>query len=134
MSIQNVLRNPIVAFADYRKRRELKLALLNLMSKRAAGVENGIQFDGITLDNPTPQALTVVLVLKEIVNEDRQFSLVNWPGGISLVRTEAVDGLDKDVRRVNEGANFIIRGQSEKSADLFNNAARPTGTVREGKE
>jgi hypothetical protein len=131
MTNTSFLRNPLVAFADWKKRRDLKLALLNLMSKRAAGVENGIQFEGITLDNPTPESLTVVLVLKEIVNEDRQFSIVNWPGGIALVRTAGVDNLDKDIRQVNENANFIIKGGSDKAGNLFESAPKPTGTIKE---
>ena len=131
MTNTSFLRNPLVAFADWKKRRDLKLALLNLMSKRAAGVENGIQFEGITLDNPTEVALPIVLVLKEIINEDRQFSIVNWPGGIALVRTAGVDNLDKDVQKVNEGANFIIRGGSDKAGHLFDNAPKPTGRVTE---
>ena len=130
MSIPNFLRNPVLAFADYRKRRELKHALLALMAKRAPGNENGIQFEGISLQNPTPEALTLVLVLQEIA-QDRQFSIQNWPGGIALVRTAQVDSLDKDISNVNEKANFIIRGGSEKAANLLNNPARPTGTVTE---
>lgn len=129
MSIPNFLRNPVVAFADYRKRRELKHALLALMSKRAPGMENGIQFEGVTVENPTPETLTIVLVLQEIATEDRQFSIQNWPGGIALVRTAQVDALSKDIAAVNENANFIIRGGTDKAADLLNNAARPTGKI-----
>jgi hypothetical protein len=127
---KHFLRNPLVAFADIKKRRELKLALLALMANRAAGVENGIQFEGVTLDKPTPETLTIVLVLREIT-QDRQYSIVNWPGGISLVRTAAVDNLDEDVRNVNQNANFIIRGGSDKSIDLVNQAPKPTGVIKE---
>jgi hypothetical protein len=130
MSIPNFLRNPVVAFADYRKRRELKHSLLALMAKRAPGNENGIQFEGVTLENPTPEAMTIVLVLQEIA-QDRQFSIQNWPGGIALVRTAQVDSLNKDIADVNEKANFIIRGGTDKAADLLDNPARPTGTVTE---
>lgn len=133
MSIANFLRNPLVAFADYQKRRNLRNELVALMEKRAPGIENGLQFEGITLDNPTPEAITLVLVLKEIC-ENRQYSMVNWPGGISLVRTAQVDALaskDKAMVEHNEEKNFIIRGGSDKAADLFNNAATPTGTIRE---
>jgi hypothetical protein len=59
---------------------------------------------------------------------------VNWPGGISLVRTAQVDALaqnDKTMVEFNEGKNFIIRGGSDKAADLFNNAANPTGTIKQ---
>lgn len=131
MSIRNFLKNPLVAFADIKKRRELKVALLGLMANRAPGVENGLQFEGITLDNPTPEALTILLVLREIVNDDRQFSIVQWPGGISLVRTAGVDNLDKSIQNVNENANFIVRGGTKKAVDLFDNAAVPTGTITE---
>jgi hypothetical protein len=129
MSIQDFLRNPLVAWADFRKRRALKIELLALMKNRAAGMENGIQLEGVTLENMTPENATTLLVLQEIVNEDRQFSLVQWPGGISLVRTGQVDNLSKEQQDVNVKANFIIRGGSEQAGDLFNHAAKPTGTV-----
>jgi hypothetical protein len=132
MSIQDFLKSPLLAWADFRKRRELKFALLKLMRERAAGMENAIQFEGITLDNPTPESATILLVLRDIVNEDRQFSIVQWPGGISLARTANVDNLAKDQQQVNESANFIIRGGSDKSADLLSadNIARPTGSYK----
>lgn len=130
-TIAEFLRNPVVAFADWKKRRDFKNELRALMSKRAPGMESGVQFEGVTLDNPTPANATILLVLRELVNEDRQFSIVNWPGGISLVRTAGVDNLDKAIQNVNENANYIIRGGSDKAADLLNNAARPTGTINE---
>lgn len=133
MSIPHFLRNPFVAFADYKKRRTLRTELLALMANRAPGIENGIQFEGITLDNPNPESITIMLVLKEIC-EDRQYSMVNWPGGISLVRTAQVDALaskDKAMVDFNEEKNFIIRGGSDKASDLFNSAATPTGTIKE---
>jgi hypothetical protein len=132
MSIQDFLKSPLIAWADFRKRRELKFALLKLMRERAAGMENAIQFEGITLDNPTPESATILLVLRDIVNEDRQFSIVQWPGGISLARTANVDNLAKEQQQVNESANFIIRGGSDKSADLLSadNIARPTGSYK----
>jgi hypothetical protein len=133
MSSPNFFRNPLVAFADFKKRRNLRNELLALMAKRAPGIENGLQFEGITLNDPTPESITIVLVLKEIC-EDRQYSIVNWPGGISLVRTAQVDALaqgDRAMVDFNEEKNFIIRGGSDKAADLFGNAAAPTGTVKE---
>lgn len=128
-TITEFLRNPILAFADWKKRRDFKNELRVLMAKRAPGMEGGIQFEGCTLDNPTPANATILLVLRELVNEDRQFSIVNWPGGISLVRTAGVDNLGKELQQVNENANFIIRGGSDKAADLLHHAARPTGTI-----
>lgn len=132
MRIANVLRNPLVAFADHKKRRNLRTELLALMAKRAAGIENGLQFEGITLNDPNPESITIMLVLKEIC-EDRQYSIVNWPGGISLVRTAQVDALshgDKAMVDFNEENNFIIRGGGDKAANLFKNAATPTGTIK----
>ena len=129
MNIIKALRNPVVAFADIKKRRELKLALLALMAQRAPGKENGLQFEGVTLENPTPENLTVVLVLREIVSEDRQFSIVNWPGGVSLVNKRDIDALARDFREPNEKTNYIISGGTDKAADLLNNAAKPTGTI-----
>lgn len=132
MSIQDFLKSPLVAWADWRKRHQLKIELLALMKDRAPGMENAFQFEGVTLDNPTPQNATILLVLRDIVNEDRQFSIVQWPGGIALSRTANVDNLAKEQQAVNENANFIIRGGSDKSADLLNpeNIARPTGSYK----
>lgn len=130
-NVRKFLRNPILAFADWKKRRDFKNELKVLMHKRAPGMENGIQFEGVTLDNPTPENATILIVLRELVNEDRQFSLVQWPGGIALVRTAGVDNLGKEYQQVNENANYIVRGGSDKAADLFANAPRPTGTITE---
>lgn len=129
-----MLKNPLVALADYRKRRELKTALLALMAKRAPGVENGLQFEGVSLAEPTPKNLSVVLVLREIVNEDRQFSIVNWPGGIALVRTAGVDNLTKDYQQVNEASNFIVRGGSDKAVDLLEAVPKPIGIAQKTDE
>lgn len=129
-----MLKNPLVALADYRKRRELKTALLALMAKRAPGVENGLQFEGVSLAEPTPKNLSVVLVLREIVNEDRQFSIVNWPGGIALVRTAGVDNLTKDYQQVNKASNFIVRGGSDKAVDLLEAVPKPIGIAQKTDE
>jgi hypothetical protein len=127
MATTHLFRNPIVAFADYRKRKELKNALRALMAKRAAGMEHGLQFEGVQLADPNPENLTLMLVLQELVSEDRQFSLVQWPGGVALVRTAGVDNLSKEYQQVNEGSNFIVRGGSDKAADLANVAPTPKG-------
>lgn len=129
MDIKTFLRNPVVAWADHKKRREFKLELLALMKQKAAAMERGIQFEGVSLDNPTPEHATILLVLRDIVNEDRQYSIVQWTGGISLVRTGQVDTLDQAQQDVNVKSNFIIRGGSEQAEDLFNHAATPMGTI-----
>lgn len=112
---------------DSKWRTELKLELLQLIKKRHPAMDRGLQFEGVTLDNPTEQSLATILVLQEIVTQMREFSLVQWPGGIALVRTGQVDKLDKAYQEVNENSNYIIRGGSDKAADILDHAAVPTG-------
>ena len=120
--------NPSAAVAfDSKWRSELKLEILQLIKKRHPAMDRGLQFEGVTLDNPNEQSLATILVLQDIISTMREFSLVQWPGGIALVRTGQVDKLDKSYQEVNENSNYIIRGGSDKSSDILDNAAIPTG-------
>lgn len=119
------MSNDFAPVLDSHKRLELKNELLTLLRKRQRDVERGIQLEGITLDNPTPETLTLILVVQDIVREHREYSVIQWPGGISIVRTAGVDTLNKDFQEVNEKSNYIIRGGTEEAADLFNNPAKP---------
>jgi hypothetical protein len=115
-----------VAF-DSKWRSELKAEILQLIKKRHPAIDRGLQFEGVTLDQPTEENLATILVLQDIVTQMREFSIVQWPGGIALVRTGQVDKLNKDYQEVNENSNYIIRGGTEKAAELLENAAVPTG-------
>jgi hypothetical protein len=119
------MSNDFAPVLDSQKRLELKNELLTLLRKRQRDVERGIQLEGITLDNPTPETMTLILVVQDIVREHREYSVIQWPGGISIVRTAGVDTLNKDFQEVNEKSNYIIRGGTEEAADLFNNPAKP---------
>jgi hypothetical protein len=119
------MSNDFSPVLDSHKRLELKNELLTLLRKRQRDVERGIQLEGITLDNPTPETLTLILVVQDIVREHREYSVIQWPGGISIVRTAGVDTLNKDFQEVNEKSNYIIRGGTEEAADLFSNPAKP---------
>ena len=44
---------------------------------------------------------------------------------------EDVEKLTSDIRDVNEKANYIIRGGTDKAADLAAHIAAPTGTIKE---
>jgi hypothetical protein len=119
------MSNDFAPVLDSQKRLELKNELLTLLRKRQRDVERGIQLEGITLDNPTPETMTLILVVQDIVREHREYSVIQWPGGISIVRTAGVDTLNKDFQEVNEKSNYIIRGGTEEAADLFSNPAKP---------
>jgi hypothetical protein len=121
---------PTTAAFDSKWRMNLKLELLQLIKKRHPAMDRGLQFEGVTLDNPTEENLATILVLQEIITEMREFSLVQWPGGIALVRTGQVEKLDKAYQEVNENSNYIIRGGTEKASDLLDNAAVPTGSFK----
>ena len=110
---------------DSVKRAELKVELLNLLKQRHRVIERGIQLEGVSLDNPTPETLTLVLVIQDIIREHREYSVIQWPGGISIVRTAGIDNLNKDFQQVNENSNYIVRGGTEEAADLLNNPAVP---------
>lgn len=115
-----------VAF-DSKWRAELKQELLNLIRKRHPAIDRGLQFEGVSLSNPDDKSMAYIIVLQEILQEQREFSLVQWPGGIALVKTGQVDRLDKSFQDVNETANFIIRGGSDKASDLLDRPASPLG-------
>lgn len=121
---------PTTAVFDSKWRMNLKMEVLQLIKKRHPAIDRGLQFEGVTLDNPTEENLATILVLQEIITEMREFSLVQWPGGIALVRTGQVDKLDKAIQEVNENSNYIIRGGSEKAAEILDNAAVPTGSYK----
>lgn len=120
---------PTSVVFDSKWRENFKIELLALIKKRHPAIDRGLQFEGVTLDNPTEENLATLLVLREIVATMREFSIVQWPGGIALVKTDQVNKLDKSYQDVNENSNYIIRGGSEKAADLFENAAVPTGKL-----
>jgi hypothetical protein len=72
--------------------------------------------------------MTIMLVLQDILRERRDLSIVNWAGGISLVRRGQVEEIPDDIRKVNEDANFIVNGGTEKGAKLTEYAAVPVGS------
>lgn len=109
------------AITDSLKREKIKNQILELARQKVVKPESGFQFEGIRFDNPTPEAATVLLILQEICAEHREYCIVNWNGGPALVRTQDVDNLKEEYRTVNERANFIIRGGSDKAADLAAN-------------
>ena len=118
---------PTATVFDSKWRDNLKIELLALIRKRHPAIDRGLQFEGVTLDNPTEENLATLLVLREIVATMREFSIVQWPGGIALVKTGQVEKIDKSYLDVNESSNYIIRGGTDKAVDLFDNVATPTG-------
>ena len=113
---------------DSQKRAELKAQLLDLLRKRHRAIDRGLQLEGVTLDNPTPENFALILVIKEILQENREFSVVQWAGGIAIVRTGQVDNLNKDYQAVNENSDFIIRGGSDKLFDFEDRVPKPVST------
>lgn len=118
---------------DSKWRAQLKADILEKIRKRHPAIDRGLQIEGCTLDNPTEENLAILIVLQEIVTEHREFSIVQWAGGVALVRTAQVDRINKDFQEVNETSNFIIRGGTDKAADLMNNVAVASGTYEEDK-
>lgn len=119
------------AITDTKKREQIKQSILLLAQQKLNKPDSGFQFEGISFDNPTPEAATLLLILQEICTETRLYSIVNWKGGPALVRTADVDRLSEAYRNVNEKANYIIRGGTDKAADLAGNIATPVGTPKE---
>ena len=120
-----------LAITDSLKRAKIKADILALAKKQLAQPERGFQFEGINFNNPTPEAANILLLLQEIVTEHKEYSLVNWNGGPALVRTQDVENLQSEYRDVNEKANFIIRGGTDKAADLAGNLANPHSGKRD---
>lgn len=110
---------------DPQKRAELKTELLNLLRRRHRGIDRGLQLEGVNLDNPTPENFALILVIQDILQESREFSVIQWTGGIAIVRTAQVDSIAPEYQKVNEGADFIIRGQSDKVEDFPNRVPIP---------
>lgn len=119
------MTNNFAPVLDSQKRAELKAELLDLLQKRHRVIERGIQLEGVSLDNPTPETLTLVLVIQDIIREHREYSVIQWPGGISIVRTAGIDNLNKDYQEVNENSSFIVRGGTEEAANLIDTPAVP---------
>lgn len=111
---------------DPQKRLELKNELLALLRRRHRGIDRGLQLEGVSLDNPTPENFALVLVIQDILKETREFSVVQWSGGIALVRTAQVDSINPEYQKINEAADFIIRGQSDKVVDFEDRVPVPT--------
>ena len=125
------MTNPTSAL-DSQKRLELKNQILDLMRKRHRAIDRGLQFEGVTLDNPQPEHFALILVLKDILQTHKEYSVVQWSGGIALVRTAQVDALNPDYQKVNEKSDFIIRGGSD-NLDIFEDRA-PTPISGENKD
>lgn len=119
--------NPSTAALDSKFRLNLKNELLELIRKRHPAIDRGLQFEGVNMTDLDERGLSIILVLQDILQQNRDLSLVQWSGGIALVRTQQVDSLDENYQKVNENANFIIRGGSDKAEDLVIHTAIPTG-------
>jgi hypothetical protein len=113
------------------KLEDLVATMLRFFRTRKLGIEGGMQFIDLDLADPKPQDIVTVRVIQAILQRHREYSIVQWPGGLSLVKTGAVDALSDAYRKINESTNFIVRGGSDKVADLLGDApiAVPTGTV-----
>jgi hypothetical protein len=92
-----------------------------------------MQFIDLDLAEPKPEQFNTVMVIQTILQRHKEFSLVQWSGGVSLVRTAQVDALNESYRQINEATKFIVRGGSDDVADLLGEApiAAPTGTITE---
>lgn len=119
--------NPPTTSIDSKFRLNLKNELLEMIRKRHPAIDRGLQFEGVTLSNLDDKSMAIVMVLQDILQQNRDLSLVQWPGGLALVRTQQVETLDEGYQRVNENSNFIIRGGSDKAEDLTSHVATPTG-------
>jgi hypothetical protein len=127
----NPLKQSISFLTDSLKRARIEGEILKLAKKLLVKPDACLDFEGVNFAEPTPEAATLLLILQNITKKHREYSLVNFRGGVALVRTEDVEKLTSDIRDVNEKANFIIRGGTDKAADLAANIAAPTGTVKE---
>ena len=110
---------------DSFKRARIEGELLALARKTLVKPDACLDFEGVNLDDPTPESLTLLLVLQNLTKKHREYSLVKFRGGVALVRTEDVEKLSADIRGVNEKNNFIITGGSDKAADLASNVSTP---------
>lgn len=122
---------PPIPALDSKFRLTLKNELLEMIRKRHPAIDRGLQFEGVSMTDIDEKGMSIILVLQDILQQNRDLSIVQWPGGIALVRTQQVDALNDDYRQVNENANFIIRGATDKTEDLLNHAAVPTGYKKE---
>ena len=115
------------------KLNDLVSTMLRWFKTRKLGIEGGMQFVDLDLAEPKPEQFTTVLVIQRILQRHREFSIVQWPGGVSLVRTAQVDALSQAYQNINESTNFIVRGGSDKVTDLVEDApiAVPKGMITE---
>lgn len=127
----NPIKNAVSFLSDSLKRAKIEGEILALANKLLVKPDSCLDFEGINFADPTPESATLLLILQSITKKHKKFSLVNFKGGVALVRTEDVEKLAADVRDINEKSNFIITGGSEKAANLADNVAVPTGTIKE---
>jgi hypothetical protein len=124
----NALKNVFHSIKSYQYRRQLKKELIKLITQKHSALDRGLQFHGVTHDNPSPDSMTIMLVLQDIMRERRDLAIANWPGGISIVRRGQVEEIPEDMRKVNEEGNFLIVGGTDKGANLLDHAATPIGS------
>lgn len=129
MSIQSALKS-LSFITDSLKRAKIEKEVLALARRLLVKPDSCLDFEGINFADPTPEAATTLLILQNITKKHREFSLVNFKGGVALVRTEDVEKLKSDIRDINEKSNFIITGGSDKAANLAANVAEPAGTIK----
>lgn len=128
MSIKSALSS-LSFITDSLKRSRMEGEILALARRLLVKPDACLDFEGVNFSEPTPEAATLLLILQSITKKHREFSLVNFKGGVALVRTEDVEKLGAEIRTVNEKSNFIIKGGTDKSADLAANIAAPTNST-----
>ena len=129
MSIQKAISS-LSFIPDSFKRAKIEKEVLALARRLLVKPDSCLDFEGINFGDPTPEAATTLLILQNITKKHREFSLVNFKGGVALVRTEDVEKLKSEIRDINEKSNFIITGGSDKAANLAANVAEATGTIK----
>lgn len=127
----NPIARSISFLTDSLKRAKIEGEILKLAKKLLVKPDACLDFEGVNFAEPTPEAATLLLILQNITKKHREYSLVNFKGGVALVRTEDVEKLQGEILGINEKSNFIIRGGTDKAADLAAHVAAPTGTIKE---
>ena len=120
------------AITDSAKQAKIEAALLAHFRSHLVKPWALVDFPGIQFTNPTPEAATTLLILQSIVSKNRDYTLINFSGGVAVVRTADYETINKDYQQVNENANMVIRGGTDKSADLLDNLPAPVNADTKG--
>lgn len=108
--------NSVRMWYDGKKKKELKEELLATLRQNLRNTNDALDLEGVDFrasglsKAEAEKAALLMEAIQELVREHREYSIVDFSGGLTIVLTRGVEALPKELREFNERIGIIERG------------------------